>query len=93
MTRTWILAAASVLLACWAALAGTPKIDRYVIIYSAQAEDEEGVDAAVMVQKAIRARTGVLLPVFKDREPEQKYEILVGGNSIDTRTVKYRFKG
>ena len=92
MTRKWILAAASALLACWTALAGAPKIEKYVIIYSAQAEDEEGMDAAVLVQKAIRARTGVLLPVFKDREPEQKYEILVGNTNRPASASFYEKK-
>ena len=56
------------------------KIDlsKYVIVYPAAAEAEEGAEIATAVAAEVALQTGVTIPVVTDETPAVKKEILVG---------------
>ena len=69
-----ILAALAVL------VPASAKVDlsKYVIVYPAAAEAEEGAEIAAAVAAEVAAETGVMIPVVTDETPAVKKEILVG---------------
>lgn len=83
-----LLAAVSV------SLMATAKTDlsKYVIVYPASAEAEEGLDIAEAVASAVEASTGVRLPVVSDETPEVRREILVGKTSRKESAAFYAIK-
>ena len=50
----------------------------YTIVYSLGAEDEEGIEAAQYLQKAIEAQCGVRLDIQSDEKKAKAREILIG---------------
>ena len=65
-----LLAAVSVSLMA----AAKTDLSKYVIVYPASAEAEEGLDIAEAVASAVEASTGVRLPVVSDETPEVRRE-------------------
>ena len=62
-------------------LRALPGLEKYTVVYSAQAEAEEGLDVAQAVAAVVLSRTGVEPAIVSDTEPETRYEILVGSTS------------
>ena len=73
--------AAALMLAASAVAAGKPDLSKYVIVYSAAAEAEEGIEAAEALSAALVKAGGPLLAIVPDTEPEARREILVGNTS------------
>ena len=53
-------------------------LSKYVIVYPAAAEAEEGAEIAAAVAAEVALQTGVQVPVVTDETPAVKKEILVG---------------
>ena len=83
-----LLAAVSVSLMA----AAKTDLSKYVIVYPASAEAEEGLDIAEAVASAVEASTGVRLPVVSDETPEVRREILIGKTSRKESAAFYAVK-
>ena len=56
-------------------------LSEYVIVFSHEAEAEEGRDAAMAMKAAVKSKTGKELPIVSDEVQEKAREILVGPTS------------
>ena len=67
-------------------------LSKYRIVYSASAEAEEGTDLALIVQEAVKTKTGKTLAVATDESPESECEILLGKTNRSASKAYYAGK-
>ncbi len=67
-------------------------LTKYVIVYPASAEAEEGLDIAEAVAATVESQTGIRIPVVSDDTPEVRKEILVGKTTRKESAVFYAAK-
>ena len=67
-------------------------LSKYVIVYAADAEAEEGTDLAAAVRENVKAKTGKELAVITDATPETDFEILIGKTSRAASRAYYAGK-
>lgn len=83
MKKILIFAATAAFMVFCPAGANAAKVDlgRYTIVYSASAEEEEGLEIATLLQQVIKDQTGAELPIVSDETQAVKKEILIGRTS------------
>ena len=65
-------------MACLVPAFSKTDLSKYVIVYPAAAEAEEGAEIAAAVAAEVALQTGVQIPVVTDETPAVKKEILIG---------------
>lgn len=82
MKRHIIIAAMAALLSVSSVAASPSPVSGYVIVYSAEAEAEEGIDMARALQAAVKAATGSELAVLSDKEAGKGRQIIIGRGGL-----------
>ena len=67
------------------------KLSSYTIVYSSEAEDEVGMEAALKLQKAIKDKTGTSINILSDNTKKaSSKEILIGKTNRSASLEAYR---
>lgn len=82
MKRHILMAVIAACMAMPLRAAAPSAISRYTIVYSAEAEAEEGIDMALALQAAIKAATGSELAILSDKEAGKGKQIVIGRGGL-----------